>query len=243
MFKKVKNQKLYLQIVNQIRDLITSGKLKAGDKLPPERVLAEKFGASRASIREAMSALEILGIIESKISQGNFIKIDGTDASINGELLKELLRNHSPFEVFEARNKIEPILAAIAAERRTEGDAKKLNACLTKLNTLGSQLEDDIDNLDNIESYIEEDRKFHLLISQSAHNSVLFTVYSGVNLMLKEKHWKALKRKAIFTEGNLKKFKKEHTEIFDAIYNSNPELANLKMQEHMIGIQKDMFGN
>lgn len=240
MFKKVKNQKLYLQIVNQIRNLITSGKLKAGDKLPPERVLAEKFGASRASIREAMSALEILGLIESKSSQGNFIKVDVTDASIDGELLKELLKNHSPFEVFEARHKIEPILATIAAERRTDEDITKLNTCLTKLNTLGSQLEDD---LNNIESYIEEDRKFHLLIARSAHNSVLFTVYSGVNLMLKEKHWKTLKRKAIFKEGNLKKFEKEHTEIFNAIYNSNPELANLKMQEHMIGIQKDMFDN
>lgn len=240
MFKKVKNQKLYLQIVNQIRTLIASGKLKAGDKLPPERVLAEKFGASRASIREAMSALEILGLIESKSSQGNFIKVDVTDASIDGELLKELLKNHSPFEVFEARHKIEPILATIAAERRTDGDITKLNTCLTKLNTLGSQLEDD---LNNIESYIEEDRKFHLLIARSAHNSVLFTVYSGVNLMLKEKHWKTLKRKAMFKEGNLKKFEKEHTEIFNAIYNSNPELANLKMQEHMIGIQKDMFDN
>jgi len=240
MFKKVKNQKLYLQIVNQIRNLITSGKLKAGDKLPPERVLAEKFGASRASIREAMSALEILGLIESKSSQGNFIKVDVTNASIDGELLKELLKNHSPFEVFEARHKIEPILSTIAAERRTDEDIKKLNSCLVRLNTLGSQLED---NLNNIESYIEEDRKFHLLIARSAHNSVLFTVYSGVNLMLKEKHWKALKRKAMFKEGNLKKFEKEHTEIFNAIYNSNPELANLKMQEHMIGIQKDMFDN
>ena len=240
MFEKVKSQKLYLQIVNQIRDLIANGRLKVGDKLSPERVLAEKFGASRASIREAMSALEILGLIESKSSQGNFIKVDVTDASIDGELLKELLKNHSPFEVFEARHKIEPILATIAAERRTDEDITKLNTCLVRLNTLGSQLEDD---LNNIESYIEEDRKFHLLIARSAHNSVLFTVYSGVNLMLKEKHWKALKRKAIFKEGNLKKFEKEHTEIFNAIYNSNPELANLKMQEHMIGIQKDMFDN
>jgi len=242
MFKKVKNQKLYLQIVNQIRDLIANGKLKIGDKLPPERVLAEKFGASRASIREAMSALETLGLIESKSSQGNFIKVDVTDTSIDGELLKELLKNHSPFEVFEARHKIEPILTTIAAERRTDEDITKLNTCLTKLNTLGSQLGYNLNDND-IESYIEEDRKFHLLIARSAHNSVLFTVYSGVNLMLKEKHWKALKKKAIFKEGNIKKFEKEHTEIFKAIYNSNPELANLKMQEHMVSIQKDMFDN
>ncbi|HAJ33695.1 MAG TPA: hypothetical protein DCK79_10090 [Candidatus Atribacteria bacterium] len=240
MFKKVKNQKLYLQIVDQIRNLIANGRLKAGDKLPPERVLAEKFGASRASIREAMSALEILGLIKSKSSQGNFIKVSVSDASIDGELLKELLKNHSPFEVFEARHKIEPVLAALAAERRTDEDIKKLNTCLVRLNALGIQIECD---LKNAESYMEEDRRYHLLIARSAHNSVLFTVYSGVNLMLKEKHWKVLKKKAILKESNIKKFEKEHTEIFNAIYNSNPELANLKMQEHMIGIQKDMFDN
>lgn len=240
MFKKVKSQKLYLQIVNQIRDLIANGRLKVGDKLPPERVLAEKFGASRASIREALSALEILGLIESKSSQGNFIKVSVSDASIDGELLKELLKNHSPFEVFEARHKIEPVLAALAAERRTDEDIKKLNTCLVRLNALGIQIECD---LKNAESYMEEDRRYHLLIARSAHNSVLFTVYSGVNLMLKEKHWKVLKKKVILKESNIRKFEKEHTEIFNAIYNSNPELANLKMQEHMIGIQKDMFDN
>ncbi len=240
MFKEVKNQRLYLQIVNQIRDLITKGKLKIGDKLPPERVLAEKFGTSRASIREAMSALEILGLVESKGSQGNFIKVDGKDTPIDSELLKELLKNHSPFEVFEARDKMEPLLASLAAERRTEEDIKKLNACLVRLNSLGIQIEDDLKNVD---SYIEEDRIYHLLIARSAHNSVLFTVYSGVNLMLKEKHWKILKKKALSKKGNIKKFEEEHTEIFKAISNRNPEMANLKMQEHMVGIQKDMFDN
>ena len=96
MFKEVKNQRLYLQIVNQIRDLIAKGNLKAGDKLLPERELTENFGVSRASIREAMSALEILGLIESRGSQGNFIKADRMDASIDGASLKELLKNRSP---------------------------------------------------------------------------------------------------------------------------------------------------
>jgi GntR family transcriptional repressor for pyruvate dehydrogenase complex len=64
MFEQVQSQKFYLQIVNQIRDLIAEGKLKKDDKLPPERALARQFGASRAVIREALSALEVLGIIE-----------------------------------------------------------------------------------------------------------------------------------------------------------------------------------
>ncbi len=118
---------MYLQIVNQVRNLITKGNLKAGDKLPPERELTVKFGVSRASIREAMSALEILGLIESRGSQGNFVKVDRVDAPVDGKLMNELLKNHSPLEVFEARCEIEPLMGALAAERETLEDLRRLN--------------------------------------------------------------------------------------------------------------------
>ena len=121
MFKEVKNQRLYLQIVSQFRNLIAKGNLKAGDKLPPERKLTKTFGVSRASIREAMSALEIIGLIESRGSQGNFVKADRMDASIDGTM-KELLKNHSPLEVFETRCELEPSLSALAAKKRNSED-------------------------------------------------------------------------------------------------------------------------
>lgn len=238
MFKKVKNKRLYLQIVNQVRDLITKGKLKKGDKLLPERELAEKFGVSRASIREAMSALEILELIESRGSQGNFVKVDRMDASTDGASMKELLKNHSPLEVFEARCEIEPVMGALAAKRKTREDLERLKKCLIKLNALGLQVES---NLKQIDNYMEEDRKFHLIIAQCAHNSVLFTVYSAVNLMLKEKHWKVLKKKCIIKDGNLKKFEKEHTDMFHAIRDSDSEFARINMCEHLQCIKRDMF--
>ena len=238
VFKVVKNQRLYLQIVNQIRDLIAKGNLKAGEKLLPERELAEKFRVSRASIREAMSALEILGLIESRGSQGNFIKIDHVDAPIDGTLLKELLKDHSPLEVFETRCEIEPVMVGLAAERKTEEDLKKLEGCLIKLNALGRQLESDLKQLDN---YMEEDRRFHLIIAQCTHNSVLFTLYSAVNLMLKEKHWKVLKKKSIMKKGNIEKFEKEHTEIFQAVRDGDLKLARINMVKHLQYINIDMF--
>lgn len=238
MFKKVKNQRLYLQIVNQFRDLIAKGKFKNGDKLPPERVLAEKFGASRASIREAMSALEILRLIESKSSKGNFIKVDRMDTSIDGAKLNELLKNHSPFEVFEARCEIEPVLGSLTAERRTGEDLKELKKCLIKLNNLGRQAECDPKEIDN---FMEKDREFHLMIANYMHNSVLFNIYSILNFMLTEKHWKVLKMKCIVKDGNLKKFEKQHTDIFNAICESDSELARINIREHLQFIKKDMF--
>ena len=240
MFKEVKNQRLYLQIVNQVRNLIAKGNLKAGDKLLPERELTEKFGVSRASIREAMSALEILGLIESRGSQGNFIKADQIDASINSAM-KELSKNHSPLEVFEVRCELEPSLTALAAKKRTLEDLKELKEHLQKLNSLSHQIEFDLKDLKKIEDYMEEDRLFHLQIAHCANNSILLAIYSGVNIMLKEKHWKVLKMKSMVKKGKIKKFEKEHTEIFDAIREGNAELARNNALDHLQYIKGDMF--
>ena len=106
MFNKVKTKKVYIKIVEQILDLIKEGRLKSGDKLPPEQVLAEKFGTSRPSVREALSALEILGITESRGGRGNFIK-DTPRYPLYEQEVMELEEEESPFELLEARKALE----------------------------------------------------------------------------------------------------------------------------------------
>lgn len=238
MFEQVQSQKFYLQIVNQIRQHIAEGRLKAGDRLPSERTLAQEFGASRACIREALSALEILGLIECKSGQGNFVKVDGSAASVNGEVLKELLGSHSPYEIFEARLEIEPIMAALAAKHATVDDIAELTRQLEALNEMGRRAENDPTRID---IFMEEDRKFHLEISRAAHNSVLLTVSSGVNLMMKEKHWRALKRKSVEKEGSIRKFEEEHVAIFEAVCDRDADLARVRAKEHLEEIESDLF--
>jgi len=238
MFEQVQSQKYYMQIVSQIRNHIMQGKLKVGDKLPPERNLAQEFGTSRASIREALSALEMLGLVESKSGHGNFIRADGAETSIDGELLKELLKAHRPYEIFESRLEIEPNLAALAAQRSTAEEKKKLSKQVERLNALGKELQTDPEKL---EEYMEEDRRFHLMIGRCAHNNVLFMVFSGVNLMMKETHWKTLKAKAVGIEGNLQRYGKEHRAIFAAIRDGKPEMARNKMHQHIQDLKNDLF--
>jgi len=238
VFEQVQNQKFYLQIVNQIRDLIAEGKLKKGDKLPPERTLAQQFGASRAVIREALSALEVLGIIECRRGQGDFIKVDATEASINSEVMRELLQEHSPREIFEARVELEPSLAGLAAENATDKDILRLERQLRKLNAVGREAET---NPDLIDDYMEEDRKFHLEVARAAHNSVLFDVSASVNLMMKETRWKALKRKNIEKEGNIRQFEIEHTAIFEAIRDRKSDAARAIIRQHIEDIERDLF--
>jgi len=242
MFKHVQPQKYYMQIAKQIRDQIIAGKLKIGDKLPAERALAVQFGTSRASIREALSALEILGIIECRSGQGNFIRADGSSGSIDGELLSSLLRDHDPYEIFEARLEIEPNMAALAAERATAEEKEALRVRLEALNSLSFQVLNGTATLqDIIEGYMEEDRLFHLDIGRFAHNNVLYMVFSGVNFMMKETHWKGMKMKSILKEGNLENYHKEHTCIFRAIWEGNGDLARKEMQEHIRVLQEDLF--
>ena len=74
MFKPVKNMKVYEQVVDQIKEMVRVGQIKKGDKLPTERVMAEELQVSRTSIREAMRALEVVGLIESRQGAGNYIR-------------------------------------------------------------------------------------------------------------------------------------------------------------------------
>lgn len=242
MFEQIHSKKNYLQIVEQVRNLVVAGKLKKGDRLPPERELSLHFGTSRASIREALSALEILGIIETKSGQGNFIKADSSEVSLDSGLFKELLANHSPYEIYEARLELEPCLASLAAVRACPEEKKALRDQLEKLKTSGRLCIPGTDDFEEkIDAFMEEDRTLHLLIGKSAHNSVLFMVFSGVNLMMREIHWKTLKAKGVLKPGNLEKYEEEHENIINAILEGNQKIAQEEMLRHISDLDADLF--
>ena len=241
MFEQVQNKKFYTQIASQIRNSILEGKLKVGDKLPAERILAQEFGTSRASIREALSAMEMLGLVETRSGYGNFIKADTKETSLDGEMLKELIKDHSPYEIFESRLELEPSLAALAAERATKKEKAGLKAILSKLSALSDAPTVRMDTAVAHEKYMEEDRKLHLLIARASHNSVLFTVFSGVNLMMKETNWKTLKDRGLSKKGNISKYHKNHTVIVNAICRGEPNVARKEMRRHIADLKKDLF--
>jgi len=221
--------------------MIREGKLNVGDRLPAERDLVQQFGASRASIREALSALEMLGLIECRGGQGNYIRADGRDGTVDGEMLKTLLLDHDPYEIFEARLQIEPALSALAAERATEEERKKLAAQVERLRALGTRILSETDRDATIQEYMEEDRKFHLEIGRSAHNHVLFTVFSGVNLMMKETHWRGMKSKGLAEEKNVRAYANEHEAILAAILARDAKAASREALNHLVVLKETLF--
>jgi GntR family transcriptional repressor for pyruvate dehydrogenase complex len=219
-----------MKIVEQVRDLIKEGRLKPGDKLPPEQVLAEEFGASRPSVREALSALEILGITESRGGKGNFIK-DNLSFPLYEQKFRELEEEESPFELLEARKVLETEIVGLAAKNATEEEIAVIQGSLNKMKGA----------MTNIPEVMEFDREFHINIAKAAHNSLLFSMMIYLTDLLKEKLWINLKEKSWSIPGRPQKYFEEHNEILSAIKNKDNKKARQKMYDHLNEVERDLL--
>ena len=232
MFKKVETKKVYIKIVEQIRDLMQSGKLRPGDKLPPEQILAGEFGTSRPSVREALSALEILGITESRGGKGNFIRSHVSPFTHEKEF-KELEAQESPFEVLEARKLIEAQVAGLAAQRATRQNTADIEKWLDEMKR----------TIRKIPEVIEHDREFHLSIARAVSNGILFSIVAYLTQGLKEELWMHLTAKSWSLPHRPEKRFEEHARILDAIKNKDSNTAYQRMYQHLISVENDFFGS
>ena len=230
MFNKVQTKKVYMKIVEQIRDLIKEGRLKPGDKLPPEQILAEKFGTSRPSVREALSALEILGITESRGGKGNFIKNNLNIPSYE-QKYRELEEEESPFEILEARKAVETEIVGLSAKKATKEEIDAIKESLNKMK----------ENMTDIPKIMKIDREFHINIARAAHNNLLFSMMLYLADLLNEKLWIKMKEKSWSIPGRPQKYLEEHIEIFNAIKNKDSKDARKRMYDHLAGVEKDLL--
>lgn len=242
VFSVVKSEKFSMQIVAQIRRRVADGTLAAGGRLPTERELCASFGASRASIREALSALEILGVIESR-GRAKYIRAPAP-AGGRAEALSQsrVFRGDSAFDLFEARVALEPEIAALAAERATREDLRALATQLAVLESIGRRAGPRTGRLEqSVEEYLEADRAFHLLIGRAAHNRVLGRFFSGIHHTLRRSHWKLLRRRVVLDAAGLARLNGEHAAVLEAITQKNARRARALMARHIHDLQQVLF--
>src|SRR5665647_3539080 len=127
MFSPIKNTKVYEQVIDQIKDMIDKGTLKKGDKLPSERNLVLQLEVSRASIREALRALEVIGLIECRQGEGNYIKSSFQDNLFEPLSIMFMLEGSSKEEIWELRKIMEVEASGLAAKRITSEQLNELN--------------------------------------------------------------------------------------------------------------------
>src|SRR2546427_9450483 len=126
----IKSTRIYQEIVRQVKAMIAEGRLKSGDQLPPERDRAEKFVVSRTSVREALRALESLGLVEIRPGEGTFVREVSVEALIEPLAMVMFSQREAIGELFEARRLLEPAIAALAARRATPEEIHEMERIL-----------------------------------------------------------------------------------------------------------------
>jgi len=224
MFKSVKHIRVSDEIVNQVRALISEGKLKPGDRLPPERDLVKEFSVSRPSLREALNTLVTMGFLEVK-GKRTFIKSVASESMQNPLSLLIKADTQKLFDLIEVRKAIEAWGAFLAAQRATEEDIKQLKNIIEDMKKAYEQGR----------SWEKQDADFHLGMAQATHNTIQTHVMSTIYDLLRESVAKVFKDRA-----KVKKLLDHHQRIFNAIKNHSPDKARERILEHLNYVESEV---
>lgn len=228
--QRIKPQKLSDVIMQRLESMILEGELLAGQKLPPERELAEKFAVSRPSLREAIQKLETKGLIYRKQGGGTFVQTQL--APLVTDPLLNLISTHpeSQFDLLEFRHALEGMAAYYAALRGKEDDFRQIEAAYSSIN----------DSKGDISREAEALADFYLAMTQASGNVVLLHVVRSLKGLLQENIQCNLDvlqlspKAAEQIDGSRKK-------IVEAILNNDPEKARQASNEHLAYIEETLL--
>lgn len=173
-FEHYNKEAAYEHVINEIKGLLFTNKLKPGDKLPSEMELAESLGVGRSSVREAMKILSSFGVITIKRGQGTFVAESGNEGIFNSLLFQIISNQQDIEELLELRTIIERAALELAIKNVTEDDLKLLEDSLNEL------LEITKDSVYDEEAIIENELKFHGLIVEITKNKLLQGLYNYI---------------------------------------------------------------
>ena len=209
-------------VVQRIKDLLGRGELKAGSRLPPERELADMLHISRPSLRTALKALSVMGVIHAKPGAGTYIANSLPEVFTEPMRFMTLINNTSVEELFEARLIIEAGLAELAAERATESD---IAALIEEVEGMKS-------NTGDPEDFLKHDVRFHQAIARAANNKLMSGVMDTVAQLLFH-----IRRQTITQASDLDEAIDWHEKIIAAIRKHDPKRAKETLSGHLRAAQ------
>ncbi len=171
---KIQQKTVVAQAMEQIRQLIVSGKYKVHDKIPTEAELAQMFGIGRSSIREALKIFNYLGVLESQAAKGTFVS-DQTNISAEALTWSILLGKKDIFELLEVRGAIE-LWSIFDLQKRYAQNPDSIKDCLSKLEAQLATMKEAIEQ-SFVEVYDQADSEFHIELVKGSDNSVFFALY------------------------------------------------------------------
>ena len=225
-FDQVRQRRLSDDIVEQLEGMILEGTLKSGERLPAERALAEQFGVSRPSLREAIQKLAAKGLLVSRQGGGNYV-VDSLGSTFSDPLLHLLENNpEAQRDLLEFRQTLEASCAYYSALRATEVDRERLTDCYTRVDEVSRAEEG------------AADASFHLAIAEASHNAVLLHTIRGL--------FDLLKRNVVTNIGGMYQQRTEtrdmlisqHRDLYLAIIEGRAEEAREVSTRHLQYVQE-----
>lgn len=214
----IKREPLATEIARRLVEFLLAGGVEPGDRMPSERALAEAFGVGRSAMREALKALTLIGLLEVRHGDGTYLK--KADSALLPQVIEWglLLGERRTMDLVEARQKIETVIAGLAAERRTAEDVEDLRRLLARMEAM------DRDHA----GFVDADVAFHLKLAEAAGNTALREILSSVQALLRA--WIA--RVVAANESTAVSYL-DHVPIFGAVERGDAAAAAAAMEAHM----------
>jgi len=200
------------QAIVKIKDLIVNGEFGAGARLPKEAELAQRLGLSRNSLREAVRALTMVGVLEPRVGDGTYVTSLEPELLLTGMgFISDLLTGPTLLELHEVRRILEPVATGIAATRLTDDDFVALELCLAEM-----------DVAETTQAFIAADQEFHRVIVVASGNSTLASLIQNLSGgMLRARLWRSMTE-----QGAVQVTRQRHQDIFDALRAGDAERAS-----------------
>ncbi|MCL4425679.1 MAG: FadR family transcriptional regulator [Firmicutes bacterium] len=226
--KRRQRTPLYKRVVGQIRQMIRDGRLGPGDQLLPERQLAEALGVSRPALREALTALTSLGLIEVRPGGGAYVRKASLDSLVEPLAAIMMTGEEDVFHLLEVRRILESQGARLATARASSRDLLRLRE-----NAL-------IAERDMSKGFADEsDTEFHQSIVQAAHNPVLIEVMSMLSGLMREAYGPT-RAKLLADPDKARIYAEQHYRIYLAIKAKDALAAEKAVCEHLDTVQGEM---
>lgn len=228
VYKQIKPKKIYEEVAEAILRMIQTGQLKPGDKLDSVQQLAENFQVGRAAIREALTALRAMGLIEMRQGEGTYVR-EFDPAMLSFPISTAILMSKEDVaHLLEVRKLLEVGAAGLAALKRTEEDLRAMQSALTQMREV----------IGDEELGEKADFLFHMAIAGATKNPLLVSLMNNVSGMMMETMRETRRIWLFAKQATTEQLLEDHIAIFEAIRDQNAELAQERMKEHLGHVEK-----
>ena len=225
-FQKLSDPTKPCHVVDQVLQSIHDGTLKAGERLPSEAKLAELTGVGRTSVREALAALRLMGVIETRVGDGSYLRDAANSDVVSNGIAQAIQQSEEALQLQEARAVFEAGMVRLAAQRWSLEKAKEFSELVLRMSEAAEA--------ECYANYIRLHRDFHLLLAQATDNAVVESTAKSFLEYMDHEGWQDMERQFYLPNRReiLKESVSEHGAIIDAVGTGDGNLASELMHLH-----------